>query len=126
MNSIAQSTKQFIFLRNDVLDYQIGAYLAQACHASVAAIHKFYDHPSTKEYLADIGSLTTIIYQIKMDDLSSIQHKLTELGIDCYLWVENGLEPTCIGTRPVKTGESPGFDIFRKKFKLFNKINIKD
>ena len=45
------SVVQYVVVRGDLLkqkSWNLGALIAQACHASSAAIHLFYEHPDTK------------------------------------------------------------------------------
>ena len=45
------SVVQYVVVRGDLLkqkSWNLGALIAQACHASSAAIHLFYQHPDTK------------------------------------------------------------------------------
>lgn len=111
--------KQFLFLRKDLPNYNTGALLAQACHASVAAIHTFRSHPDTVKYLENISDLTTVIYEICEKDIEKIKELLTDLSIDFYIWVENYEIVTCIGTRPIETKSFTEFERFRKQFRLF-------
>lgn len=113
------TVKQFLFLRKDLPSYRIGALLAQACHASVAAIHTFRNHPDTAKYLDKTSDLTTVIYEICEKDIEKIKESLTDLSIEFYIWVENHEIVTCIGTRPIETKSFTEFERFRKQFKLF-------
>jgi len=56
---------QYIVVRKD-LAWPTGALIAQACHASMAAVHQFYDHSDTKEYLKDLSNMHKIVLQVKV------------------------------------------------------------
>lgn len=121
-NSFELSTfKQFLFLRKDLKDFSEGGLVAQGSHASVAAIYKTLSHPDTIRYLKDTHILTTIVYGITKNEIESVIKKLNDMGIEHALWIENGEEPTCIGTRPIDVSKHPEFQNFRKKFRLFKR-----
>lgn len=59
---------QYILLRHDILkdmQWSIGAFVAQACHATVAIIHECADDPITKEYLSDINNMHKVVLAVK-------------------------------------------------------------
>lgn len=63
---------QYILLRSDLkssLKWSFGAIIAQACHASTAAIHKFYSNQHTQSYLKDLDNMHKIILQVSKDTL---------------------------------------------------------
>ena len=52
---------QYVVVRSDLmksLSWPVGALIAQACHASTAVMHLFYDHEDTQNYLQ---AMTVII-----------------------------------------------------------------
>lgn len=55
---------QYIVVRKD-LAWPAGALIAQACHASTAAVHRFYEHSDTKEYLGDLPNMHKIVLQVQ-------------------------------------------------------------
>lgn len=58
---------QYIVVRGDLIKTQkwpIGALIAQACHASSAAIHLFYNDEHTQKYLSDIDRMHKIVLEV--------------------------------------------------------------
>ena len=100
-----QQIVQYVVIRSDLmktLSWPIGALIAQACHASTAVMHQFYDHEDTQNYLRDLDSMHKIVLEVKDEDaLKNIDNKLTEGSIDHKLWVEQPENfPTCLAVRP--------------------------
>ena len=65
----AHGIVQYILVRSDLcktLGWPVGALVAQACHASTAAIHMFYDHEDTKKYLSDLDNMHKIILSVSI------------------------------------------------------------
>ena len=59
---------QYVVVRSDLmksLSWPVGALIAQACHASTAVMHLFYDHEDTQTYLRDLGSMHKIVLEVK-------------------------------------------------------------
>lgn len=112
------SLKQILFLRNDLSEFPVGSLVAQGCHASVAAIERFKDHPNTQKYLEMMLEMTTIVLGIEESQIEKICADLDKLGVGYHLWLEEGL-PTCIATIPMNIGENKKFDKYRKKYNLF-------
>jgi len=112
---------QYVIVRSDLcktLGWPVGALLAQACHATTAVIHQFYEHQDTKHYLEDLDNMHKIVLCVKNeDDMKSLHVKLTEAEIDHKLWIEQPENfPTCLAVRPyVKDEVQKHF----KKLKLF-------
>ena len=91
---------------------------AQACHATTAVIHQFYEKEDTKNYLKDLDNMHKIVLCVKNEeDMKSLHVKLTEAEIDHKLWIEQPENfPTCLAVRPyVKDEVQKHF----KKLKLF-------
>jgi peptidyl-tRNA hydrolase len=64
----AQTIVQYVVVRADLcqtLGWPVGALVAQACHATTAVIHKFYDHQDTQNYLADLDNMHKIVLSVK-------------------------------------------------------------
>lgn len=58
---------QYILVRRDLLshlEWPVGAVIAQACHASSAAIHLFYDDSVTQAYLKDLDNMHKVILEV--------------------------------------------------------------
>ena len=54
---------QYVVIRKDLVDslkWPLGSVLAQACHAAVAAVWIFKDHPDTIQYCDKLDSMTTV------------------------------------------------------------------
>uniref|UniRef100_A0A0X3Q7R7 peptidyl-tRNA hydrolase n=1 Tax=Schistocephalus solidus TaxID=70667 RepID=A0A0X3Q7R7_SCHSO len=82
---------QYILLRSDLasrLGWPLGAIVAQGCHASTAALHRFRDHVDTKAYLEDIEHMHKVVLAIEESELSLMADKLTGAGVDFVAWRE--------------------------------------
>ena len=63
----AQGIVQYVLVRADLcktLGWPVGALVAQACHASTAVIHLFYNHEDTQKYLADLDNMHKIVLAV--------------------------------------------------------------
>jgi peptidyl-tRNA hydrolase len=112
---------QYIVVRGDLmasLNWPMGAVIAQACHASSAAIHLHLEDQHVKEYMKHIDSMHKVVLQVKNEDeLRQLSADLEMGGVHHKMWVEQPENyPTCIATKP-----HPKSDIqkYFKKFKLF-------
>ena len=59
---------QYIVLRSDLsscLKWPVGATVAQACHASAAALHIFRDDQLTKDYLENFDSMRKVVLDVR-------------------------------------------------------------
>lgn len=92
---------QYILVRTD-LNWSTGALIAQACHASVAAITKTLDNQNTKDYLNDIDNMHKIILKAdKVEDLTEAEEKLNGIKVSHRLWIEQPENiPTCLAVSP--------------------------
>ncbi|KAL8591736.1 hypothetical protein ACOMHN_032278 [Nucella lapillus] len=112
---------QYVVVRGDLIKVQkwpLGALIAQACHASSAAIHLFYSAQDTQQYLADLDRMHKIVLEAKDEaSLSELAKALTSSEIDHKLWVEQPENyPTCLATRPYP---KDAVQQYFKQFKLF-------
>ena len=60
---------QYVVVRSDllnVLNWSAGAVLAQACHASTAALHLFRDDECTVSYLNRIDEMHKVILDVSI------------------------------------------------------------
>jgi peptidyl-tRNA hydrolase len=58
---------QYIAIRGDLVDkWPLGALIAQACHASCAALHVFRDDIDTQEYLGDIDRMHKVVLRVRI------------------------------------------------------------
>ena len=51
---------QYVIVRTDLitrLKWPVGAVIAQACHATTAVNHLFYNHKNTQEYFIELDSM---------------------------------------------------------------------
>ena len=97
---------QYILLRRDLKkmkNYNDGAIIAQACHASSAVLFKNINDELTKAYLQDTDRMHKIILSVEggeteMDEFSRL---LKENSIEHYRWVEQPENiPTAIAVKP--------------------------
>ena len=112
---------QYVIVRADLLktlNWPVGALVAQACHATTAVIHQFYQHEDTQNYLKDLDNMHKIILSIPNEsDLKSLEAKLKEAEIDHKLWIEQPENfPTCLAVRPYPKDQ---VQAYFKKLKLF-------
>ena len=60
---------QYVIVRSDLLtklSWPFGALVAQACHASTAAIHLNYNDEATQKYLADLDNMHKVVLEVYM------------------------------------------------------------
>lgn len=58
---------QYILVRGDLiktLKWPLGAIIAQACHASVAVTHLFYEDEHTREYLQNLDHMHKVVLEV--------------------------------------------------------------
>ncbi|KAJ7341349.1 hypothetical protein JRQ81_005339 [Phrynocephalus forsythii] len=117
----ARGLVQYVVLRGDLgrepLSWPLGALVAQACHAALAAAHAHGEHPDTAAYLAEGGRMRTVVLEAPTErDLTALAETLEQNNIDHKVWVEQPENiATCIALRPY-----PKDDVHQhlKKFKL--------
>ncbi|KAH8583322.1 peptidyl-tRNA hydrolase PTRHD1 [Cryptosporidium sp. chipmunk genotype I] len=98
---------QYILIRSD-LGWNTGSIIAQACHASSAAIFENTGEDSVKEYLKEIDEMRKIVLNCPDEKtLINVSSDLRAKKIVHKLWIElpEGI-PTCIATIVSKTDES--------------------
>ncbi|KII71679.1 putative peptidyl-tRNA hydrolase PTRHD1 [Thelohanellus kitauei] len=113
---------QYILLREDLIvskSWTWGALIAQACHASTACIHTYYDDPYTMDYLMNLDHMTKIVLKLKDgDNLTQYENILDSRNLKYYSWIERPENiKTCLATKPYP--KTMVQDIFRC-LKLFN------
>ncbi|KAK2510863.1 hypothetical protein Q9233_017381 [Columba guinea] len=86
----AAALVQYVVLRGDLarppLSWPLGAVVAQACHAALAAVHTHRQHPDTGAYLEQGGAMRTVV----------LEH-----DIDHEVWTEQPENvATCLALRP--------------------------
>ena len=65
---------QYVIVRKDLfktLNWPVGAVLAQACHATTAAIHIFRDDEVTMGYLNKLDEMHKIVLEVSILSLSA-------------------------------------------------------
>lgn len=120
---MASSLVQYVVVRGDLLkqkSWNLGALIAQACHASTAVIHLFYTEADTQAYLAELDNMHKVVLEAKDEDqLKALADQLTEADVDHKVWVEQPENyPTCLAIRPYPKAQVQ--DYF-KGFKLYRK-----
>ena len=97
---------QYILLRRDLKkmkNYNDGAIIAQACHASSAILYRTLDDDLTKSYFSNLDRMHKIILGVdggesELNELSCI---LKQNSIEHYLWTEQPENiPTAIAVKP--------------------------
>lgn len=103
---------QYVILRKDLWTEQkwpLGSVVAQACHASSAAMWMHRDDEITMKYLADenLDHMHKVVLEVKGEaQLKNLSEKLTEAGVKHKLWVEQPENyPTCLATKPYHKSE---------------------
>ncbi|KAL8425382.1 hypothetical protein Efla_003610 [Eimeria flavescens] len=107
---------QYVVLRRDLktdLSWPLGAVVAQACHAAVAALGSaIEDHSAVaRQYLADGCNMRTVVLQVSSEkELLQLRDKLTELRISHKLWEEEPEKiPTALASAPIKKSAGKAF-----------------
>jgi len=97
----------------------LGSIVAQACHASVAALWLSKEDDTTAQYCAPdaLDHMHKVVLELKGEEqLRNLSKKLDEAGVLHKLWIEQPEDfATCLATKPYRKDEvSPFF----KKCKL--------
>ncbi|CAF1000957.1 unnamed protein product [Adineta steineri] len=115
-------TVQYILLRRDLKkmkNYNDGAIIAQACHASTAILYKTINDDITKSYFNDLDRMHKIILGIDggETELNEISNMLKENSVEHYLWNE---QPENIATAiAIKPYYKKDVEHFFSKYKLY-------
>ncbi|XP_055903271.1 putative peptidyl-tRNA hydrolase PTRHD1 [Eupeodes corollae] len=96
---------QYIIVRSDlksVLNWPLGAVIAQCCHATAAVMHLNSEDSDTRKYLQDLDNMHKVVLEIKDEDsIKALSEKLKENDISHKLWIEQPENiPTCIAVKP--------------------------
>ena len=91
------------------LGWPLGPVVAQACHASAAALLENLGDEATRAYTAPgaIDSMHKVVLEVKGEaQLRNLSEKLAAAGVAHKLWVEQpeGF-PTCLATKPYRRSE---------------------
>ncbi|XP_058690335.1 putative peptidyl-tRNA hydrolase PTRHD1 [Poecile atricapillus] len=104
--NMAAALVQYVVLRGDLArpprSWPLGAVVAQGCHAALAAVHGYREHPDTGAYLELGAAMRTVVLEAPDENsLLDLAESLKEKGIEHRLWMENpeGI-PTCLALRP--------------------------
>ncbi|NWU19277.1 PTRD1 hydrolase, partial [Dyaphorophyia castanea] len=102
----AAALVQYVVLRGDLArpprSWPLGAVVAQGCHAALAAVHAYREHPDTAAYLEQGGAMRTVVLEAPDENsLLDLAEILKENGLEHRLWTEHpeGI-PTCLALRP--------------------------
>eukprot|EP00199_Chlamydomonas_sp_CCMP681_P005322 CAMPEP_0119107840 /NCGR_PEP_ID=MMETSP1180-20130426/11828_1 /TAXON_ID=3052 ORGANISM="Chlamydomonas cf sp, Strain CCMP681" /NCGR_SAMPLE_ID=MMETSP1180 /ASSEMBLY_ACC=CAM_ASM_000741 /LENGTH=137 /DNA_ID=CAMNT_0007093385 /DNA_START=105 /DNA_END=518 /DNA_ORIENTATION=- len=105
--AVQDPTMQYVVLRKDLwmtMGWPLGSVVAQACHASSAAIWLSREDPITVEYLApeNLDSMRKVVLEcVDEAALRALAAKLDAAGIACKLWIEQPEDiATCLATCP--------------------------
>jgi peptidyl-tRNA hydrolase len=97
---------QYILLRRDLKkmkNYNDGAIIAQACHASSAILYKTINDDLTKLYFNDLDRMHKIILSVDggENEFNELSNILKQNSIEHYLWIEQPENiPTAIAVKP--------------------------
>lgn len=132
---------QYVVVRGDLVrephSWPTGSVVAQAVHASLAAVWAFKDNETTRQYCDQQGGVAckgasqskdgdsdaggqmhTVVLEAKNETaVSSLAENLDEAGIDFALWTEQPENfVTALATRPYRRSD---VQQYFKKFRLF-------
>jgi len=92
------SLVQYVIMRGDLVDkWPLGASIAQACHASTAALHIFRDDPATLSYLEDLDSMHKVVLRVRAVHTFS------------HVWMHHNYRNSYVGAIEIFT--SPSWDM---------------
>lgn len=88
MNSPEDPIVQYVIVRKD-LKWPKGAVIAQACHASLAAVWNSQGDEFTKQYLLDQDAMHKVVLAAESEsDLQEVSKALEGAKISYKLWLE--------------------------------------
>lgn len=66
MSSTSSQLVQYVVVRGDrrLLSWPIGAVIAQACHASTAALWMHRDDSNTLQYTSDLDNMHKVVLEV--------------------------------------------------------------
>ncbi|NXO46710.1 PTRD1 hydrolase, partial [Locustella ochotensis] len=102
----ASALVQYVVLRGDLArpprSWPLGAVVAQGCHAALAAVHGYREHPDTGAYLEQGGAMRTVVLEAPDEQsLLALARQLRDAAVDHRLWTEQPeAVPTCLALRP--------------------------
>jgi len=113
---------QYILLRRDLKkmkNYNDGAIIAQACHASTAILYKTINDDLTKKYFNDLDRMNKIILSVDggENELNELSCLLKQNSIEHHCWIEQPENiPTAIAVKPYYKKD---IEQFFSKYKLY-------
>ena len=116
--SATSTILQYVVVRSD-LGWPLGALIAQACHASSAAIAVALrkEDEATKTYVDNLDSMHKVVLEAKDEaSLKKLEEALKGNSIEHKLWTEQPENIyTCLATKPYAKED---IQKYFKKFKL--------
>ncbi|VDP93302.1 unnamed protein product [Echinostoma caproni] len=114
MHLIMSTLVQYIVIRRDLismLNWPLGAVVAQGCHAATAAMHTFRDRTETVTYLEQLDRMHKVILGISDEiELKSLASKLSSAQVEHFMWIEQPENlATALATRPYPKTEVQSF-----------------
>ena len=97
---------QYILLRRDLKkmkNYNDGAIISQACHASTAILYQTINDDLTKSYFNDLERMHKIVLSVDggENELNELSNILKQNSIQYHLWIEQPENiPTAIAVKP--------------------------
>lgn len=113
---------QYILLRRDLKkmkNYNDGAIISQACHASSAILYKTINDDLTKAYFNDLDRMHKVVLSVEggENEMNEISNLLKQNSIEHYLWIEQPENiPTAIAVKPYYKKD---IEQFFSKYKLY-------
>ncbi|XP_068705138.1 putative peptidyl-tRNA hydrolase PTRHD1 [Montipora foliosa] len=112
---------QYVVVRGDLLrllSWPTGAVIAQACHASTAALWSHRNDPNTIKYTSELDNMRKVVLEApSQEELVKLSKDLSDNQIDHKLWIEQPENyPTCLATKPYPREQ---IRPFFKNLKLF-------
>jgi peptidyl-tRNA hydrolase len=103
---------QWVVLRRDLwtdIGWPLGPVIAQACHASSAAMALHLDDADTREYLAaaNLDHMHKVVLEVRSEaQLRTLSERLAAAGVLHKLWVEQPEDyATCLATKPYRRSQ---------------------
>lgn len=92
---------QYIVVRGD-LNWPVGSLMANASHASVAAIFQNLDADQTQKYLSDLERMHKVVLKAdNIESLERIEMKLKNAHVKYHKWIERPeMIPSALATAP--------------------------
>ncbi|KAI5171785.1 hypothetical protein NEFER03_1090 [Nematocida sp. LUAm3] len=109
--------KHYVIIRNDLVNYSVGALVAQGIHATLSAFFTFYT-AEVEEYLSQGEKMTTVVLQCTKKELEELSCELTKNEVEYKEWREQPEnEMTALSLLPIDSSH-PAI-AYIKKLRLF-------